>query len=90
MTNLETIGGPQHIERHASGTEGLTPLQEHFLARLQQLVSQREEFLRSNPADKAGLKLLSRALYATYMDCVGAGVGDQGNAIMERSQAGAS
>lgn len=90
MTNLQKIGEPEQLEQHASGAGELSPLQEHFLARLEALAVQREAVLKNEPVDKDNLKLLSRALYATYMDCVGSDVADQGNAIMERAQAGVS
>ena len=91
MTPLDHVGQPQQVEEDppAGQAGGHTPLQEQFLGRLGQLVRQREEQRRTNPQDKDALRLLSRALYSTYMDCVSAGVGDQANAMMDNVKSGA-
>jgi len=62
-------------------------LQEHFLARLHQLIAKREQQLKVDPSDKASLRLLARALYTAYMDCVAAGAGDQAGEALEKAQA---
>jgi hypothetical protein len=43
----------------------------------------RREYLLKDEKDPLETKLLSRTLYATLMDCVNVGVGDQGHALLE-------
>lgn len=65
---------------------GTSALQEYFLSRLQRLVALKEQQLQATPQDKLSLRLLARALYATYMDCVSTGAGDQAGALLEKAQ----
>ena len=53
---------------------------------MERLVRQREEQLDSDPSDKQSLRLLSRALSSSYLDCVSVGVGDKANAFLENAQ----
>ena len=70
-------------ETVAAKVEGITtPLQEHFLRRLEDLGQRRQEHLQ----DKEALHALDKVIYSTYMDCVSAGVGDQAHAVLERAQ----
>ncbi len=87
MKQLDQVQ-PQRIEDSAPVERKKTRsrLQEHFLARLGQLVEQ----LKTDSSDKEALRLLSRALYSTYMDCVSAGVGDEANGLMQPVQPEAS
>ena len=77
----------QTEEGTASQDQILTKLQEHFLAKLHQLIAKREQQLAVDGKDKMSLRLLSRALYSTYMDCVASGVGDQASEALEMDQA---
>lgn len=61
----------------------LEPLQEHFLSRLLHLTTLHHDALGRQPRDEAAVKLLSKAIYATYLDCVGVNVGDQAQALMD-------
>jgi hypothetical protein len=61
-------------------------LQEHYLSRLHQLIAKREQQLKIDAGDKLSLRLLARALYSTYMDCVASGVGDQASDVLEKAQ----
>ena len=63
----------------------LTELQAHFLRRLLVLTEQRRGVWRAKPDEQLEQKLLARALYTTYMDCLASGVGDQAHALMEES-----
>ncbi len=87
MRSLDQVGEPKQIEDQAAPSQGLSPLQQVFLNKMELLISKREEQLQTAPDDKFSLRLLSRALYGTYMDCVSAGVGDQANAMMDNAQA---
>ena len=88
MKPLDQVGQPQRIENNppVRRKKERSLLQEHFLARVERLVRQREEQLESDPSDKQSLRLLSRALYSTYLDCVSVGVGDKANAFLENAQ----
>ena len=85
MKELDQVVQPQQIEDSApvGRKKARSRLQEHFLARLGQLVEQREQQLKTGSSDKEALRLLSRALYSTYMDCVSAGIGDEANGLMQ-------
>ena len=71
-------------------TEALTLLQTQFLERLHDLVAKKEQQLKIDAKDKLSLRLLARALYATYMDCVANGVGDQAADVLDKAQAASS
>ena len=91
MTASDQLEQPQRIEETLDETlydqpSGLTPIQDHFLGRLRDLAHKREEFMGQQNQDPLEHKLLARTIYATLMDCVGAGVGDQAHAILGDGQ----
>ena len=88
MAPSEQIEQPRLIalEPASASRAGLSQRQQHFLERLQSLSQRREDLLRTNPQDKEGLMLLSRGIFATLMDCIAEGVGDQAHAILVTSQ----
>ncbi len=90
MASLEQVQQPQQVEGDAVSTGLPTPLQFHYLSRLERLVEMREEQIKSNPGDKQALRLLARALYSTYMDCVSSGIGDRASALMEKPRSSAA
>ncbi|MHB1007207.1 MAG: hypothetical protein ACYC3S_16435 [Chloroflexota bacterium] len=61
----------------AAGTEGqtYTPAQRFFMARIERLVRLREEYEAMLRPDDWESKLLTKATYSTYCDCVQLGVG---------------
>ncbi len=79
----DRIEQPTPVEESLEQHEALSPLQEHFLQRLASLAEMRREYLLKGEKDPLESKLLSRTLYATLMDCVNVGVGDQGHALLE-------
>lgn len=85
MRSPEQIGQTQETSP-AEKEQTLTKLQEHFLAKLHQLIAKREQQQQVDAKDKLSLRLLSRGLYSTYMDCVASGVGDQASDALEKSQ----
>lgn len=82
------VSSPEQIGESADqqSAVAVTPLQQYFLIRLEQLVAKREQQLRVDTKDKQALRLLARALYATYMDCVANGVGDQAASLLDKAQ----
>ena len=56
-----------------------TPIQMHFLTRLQRFGDIREE---SHDADALTIKLVGRGIYSIYRECIDAGVGDEARRIL--------
>ena len=56
-----------------------TPLQMHFLSRLQRLGDIRKE---AHDADELTVKLVGRGIYSIYRECIDAGVGDEARGIL--------
>lgn len=66
-----------------AGEEGrYTGLQLHFLRRLRRLVQLRQQ--QADHLNSDGLKLLDRAIFSTYCDCLDQGVGDVAQAIIQQ------
>ncbi len=92
MKPSEQAGHPTeaaHVMSSATAAlqPGLTTLQQHFLDRLHQTIAKKEQQLKIDATEKLALRLLSRALYSAYMDCVANGIGDQASAALEKAQA---
>lgn len=56
-----------------------TPLQMHFLMRLQRLGDIKEE---AHDSDALTIKLIGRGIYSIYRECIDAGVGDEARRIL--------
>ena len=56
-----------------------TPIQMHFLTRLQRLGDIREE---SQDSDALTIKLIGRGIYSIYRECIDAGVGEEARRIL--------
>ncbi len=68
------------------GSEGsLSPMQSHFLQRLSRLLKLRSE--QSDQLNEDGLRLIDRAIYATYCDAVDVGVTEEAQRLLQRSAA---
>ena len=59
-----------------------SPLQLHFLRRLNRLLNLRYE--QGTQLNTEGVRLLDRSIYATYCDCVDLGVGDKAQQLLRR------
>jgi len=94
MRPSDQLGHPGEVSEdtvaQAPGQPGLTLLQQHFLDGLHRTIAKREQQVKVDAADKFALRLLARALYSAYMDCVANGVGDQASAALEKAQAPAA
>jgi len=66
MSSPDTPSSPQ-------GTEG--QIKALFVSRLERLIRLRQEY--NQDLNPLGLRLLDRAIYATYRDCIEYGAGDQ-------------
>jgi len=62
-----------------------SPLQTHFLGRLNRLLRLRAE--QSRQLNEDGLLLIDRSIYATYCDAVDLGVADEAQKLLHRSAA---
>lgn len=68
------------------GSEGsVSPMQSHFLQRLSRLLKLREE--QSGQLNEDGLRLIDRAIYATYCDAVDVGVTEAAQKLLHKSAA---
>ena len=63
----------------------LSPMQSHFLQRLNQLLKLRSE--QSGQLNEDGLRLMDRTIYATYCDAVDVGVTEEAQKLLHRSAA---
>ncbi|MEX0683671.1 MAG: hypothetical protein WD904_13160 [Dehalococcoidia bacterium] len=60
-----------------------SPLQSHFLHRLNRLLRLRAE--QSSQLNEDGLRLIDRTIYSTYCDAVELGVADEAQKLLHRS-----
>ncbi|MEA2640683.1 MAG: hypothetical protein QOF51_2077 [Chloroflexota bacterium] len=64
------------------GLRSFTPTQLFFLTRLSWLIRQRRELVNTLDETDWRLKLLNKALYSTFLDCVEEGVGDEARSLL--------
>ena len=81
MVNQQSI---QPIQGNAQLPKALTPLQDHFLEKLTYFLTKRRSFVAEPKYDPTLLKVLDRAIYVTYLDCLGQGVGDEARALVDQ------
>ncbi len=65
-----------------------SPLQLHFLRRLNRLLRLRSE--QSGQLNEEGVRLIDRAIYSTYCDAVDVGVTDEAQKLLHRFASPAS
>ncbi len=65
-----------------------TPLQLHSLIRLRDLLRKREEVGDNLKSGDWRLRLLGKAIYSTYRDCLELGVRDDAKALFDREKSG--
>ena len=63
----------------------LSPMQSHFLQRLNRLLKLRSE--QSGQLNEDGLRLMDRTIYATYCDAVDVGVTEEAQGLLHRPTA---
>ncbi|HWP29520.1 MAG TPA: hypothetical protein VFB73_00435 [Chloroflexota bacterium] len=71
-----------------SGLKSYSALQLFFLMRLSYLVRRRKEEMASLDPSHWKYKLLNKALYSTYCDCVQEGVGEEAKVLLGQQQSG--
>ncbi|MCL5264804.1 MAG: hypothetical protein M1343_06390 [Chloroflexi bacterium] len=74
-------------QQEGRGTRPYSPVQLLFLLRLARLLRQRQEYVNVLSAEDWRLKLLNKAIYSTYCDCIEQGIGDDAKALFERDKA---
>ena len=65
-----------------SGVRPYTPLQLHFLARLEQLNRLRDEYEQSPQPDPYLLQLVKKAIYSTLRDCADQEIEEEARAVL--------
>ncbi len=85
MGNLTSQGSGSR-----SGNDTIAPryLQRFFLTRLRRFVSVRRQRGPLLDAGDLDLRLLDRAVYSTFCDCLDLGVGEEARAILRNESAG--
>ncbi len=79
----ETKGGMEEMLSPLKGSEAsYSPLQLHFLRRVQRLLRLRRE--QSGQLNGDGVRLIDRAIYSTYCDAVDVGVGVEAQELLHR------
>ena len=69
-----------------SGLKSYSPTQLFFLMRLSYLQRQRRECVNVLDAGDYRMRLLNKALYSTFQDCVSAGVGEEAKLLIGQHQ----
>jgi len=89
MTPFEAHWQDQKNEsqRDGGGVRPYSPVQLLFLLRLARLLRQRQEYLNVVSPDDWRMRLLNKAIYSTYCDCLEQGIGDDAKALFERDKA---
>lgn len=75
IANRSQPGGP---------LRGYTPAQAFFLMRLQTLIGKRQHHATITQAGDWRTRLLDKALYSTYCDCIALGVGDDARNLLRQ------
>ncbi len=79
----ETQGGIQDVVSPVTENEGsYSPLQLHFLRRLNRLLRLRRE--QAGQLNGEGVRLIDRAIYSTYCDAVDLGVVEEAQKLLHR------
>lgn len=67
--------------------QSYTPLQLLFLLRLARLLRERQEWARKLSSNDWRIKLLNKAIYSTFCDCVEQGVSEDARSLFEQNRA---
>ena len=73
-------------QHQGRGPRPYSPIQVIFLLRLARLLRQRQEYLQLLSQDDWRMRLLNKAIYSTYCDCVDQGLNDDAKALFERDK----
>ncbi len=81
LLGLATSGGAS-----SNSLKSYSPTQLFFLMRLSYLQRQRRECVNVLENADWRMRLLNKALYSTYQDCMGAGVGNEAKLLLGQHQ----
>jgi hypothetical protein len=81
MANERKVNAPG-APAQSGGLRSYTPTQLFFLTRLSWLVRQRRELINTLDSGDWHRKLLDKALYSTFLDCMEEGVGDEAKGLL--------
>ena len=83
------INGSEHADRGAGPVRAQThsPTQHFFLLRMERLLRLSEEYATRLRPDAWETKLLQKAIYSTYCDCLQLGVGREARDLLARRRA---
>jgi hypothetical protein len=85
----EPKGGMEEMASPITENEAdYSPLQLHFLGRLNRLLRLRTR--QSDELNGEGVRLIDRAIYSTYCDACDAGVGEEAQKLLRRMPVGSS
>ncbi|MEE8518517.1 MAG: hypothetical protein V3S98_05280 [Dehalococcoidia bacterium] len=87
-TDIQSADAVESVEDTASrlpdqSVRAYSPLQMHFLARLQRLDGVRVQMASMPGQDPFMAKLVGRGLFATYRECVDEGIGAEARHILK-------
>ena len=72
----------QSVQSTPESPKVLTPLQDYFLDKLGHYLKKRRSYIADPGHDATLLKVLDRAIYVTYLDCLNQGVGDEARKLV--------
>lgn len=78
------------LSRNGRGSRSTPRLRRLFLKRLRRVVDMRRERAPLLEPGASDLRLLDRAVYSTYCDCLDLGAGEEARAILREEWASAS
>ena len=84
--HLAGLPAPSRLQltspRQQPGESTLTPLQQHFLGRLRELEELHCRLEDSTGTDAFLMSVVHRGVFASYLDCVRHGIGEEGRTIL--------
>jgi hypothetical protein len=69
---------------------GFTPLQNLFMMRLKSLVEKRRQHVGLLPPSDWRMRLIDKALFSSYGDCLQVGLSDQANELIRQARQAAN
>jgi hypothetical protein len=70
------------LSHHTEGEGSFSPLQQHFLGRLNRLLRLRSD--QSRQLNEDGMRLIDRTIYSTYCDAVDLGATEEAQQMLQR------
>jgi hypothetical protein len=73
--------------RTSAGLQSYSPFQLLFLLRLARLLRERQDWARKLNSGDWRIRLLNKAIYSTFCDCVEQGVAEDARSLFEQNRA---